>query len=566
MSSSHDVVVDDAPDAGGALDLLLSDAALGPLRRLNPGGAGVRLARGLVRRPDVVAHRAGDVARELARVARGTSSLEPSTGDRRFADPAWAGNPLLRATLQAYLAGSAAVTGLVGDAELDWADSEKVRFVVDNLVAALSPSNNPLLNPLAAKAFIDTGGASAVNGVAHLVKDLASRPRVPSMIENDAFEVGVTLASTPGQVVLRTPVLELIQYAPQTPRVHRTPLLIVPPMINKYYVIDLAPDRSLVEYLLGRGQQVFVISWRNPDARHRDWGLDTYGQGVLDAMAAVESICTVDSTHLLALCSGGIMAAMVAAQLADTGQLHRLVSFDVAVTVLDQARSGLTSAAMDGATAQSAIRASAARGYLDGRALAEVFAWLRPGDLIWSYWVNNYLQGKKPPAFDVLFWNADTTRMPAALHREFIEMAVSNALTRPGGTTMLGSPVDLSAVDVDSYVIAGIADHICPWQACYATTQLLGGTTRFVLSTAGHIASLVNPPSNPKATYRTSETNPADPERFLGETGVVQGTWWVDFAAWLGTRSGDSKARPRKLGNARYRAVDAAPGTYVFDR
>ena len=386
------------------------------------------------------------------------------------------------------------------------------------------------------------------------------------MVEGDAFEVGRTVAVTPGAVVLRTPVFELIQYRPQTPHVRRTPLLIVPPMINKYYVIDLAPERSLVEHLVRQGQQVFVMSWRNPDVRHRDWNLDTYGQAVLDAMDATESICRVDSTHLLSLCSGGIMASMLAAHLAATGGLHRVASFAAGVTVLDQGRAGLMSAAMDPATARAAVDASAARGYLDGRSLAEVFAWLRPGDLIWNYWVNNYLQGNKPPAFDVLFWNADTTRMPAALHRQFIEMALANSLTEPGRAVMLGTPVDLSRVDVDSYVIAGVADHICPWQSCYATTQLLGGSTRFVLSTAGHIASLVNPPTNAKATYRTHTSNPADPERFLREAETVKGTWWVDYAAWLEPRSDGAKARPRALGNARHRVGAPAPGTYVFDR
>ena len=562
-------VTDDAwsaPDAGGPLDLLLSSAALGPLRRLNPGRSGVRLARSLARRPDVVAGHAGALAHELAQVARGSSTLAPAPKDRRFTDPAWSRNPLLRRSLQAYLAASSTASAVVDAADLDWADAEKVRFAVDNLVAALAPSNNPALNPLAWKALIDTGGANVVNGVAHLVKDLASKPRVPAMVEGDAFEVGRTIAVTPGAVVLRTPVFELIQYRPQTPRVRRTPLLIVPPMINKYYVIDLAPDRSLVEHLVRQGQQVFVMSWRNPDERHRDWSLDTYGQAVLDAMDATESICRVDSTHLLSLCSGGIMASMLAAHLATTGGLHRVASFAVGVTVLDQGRSGLMTAAMDPATARAAVDASAARGYLDGRSLAEVFAWLRPGDLIWNYWVNNYLQGNKPPAFDVLFWNADTTRMPAALHRQFIEMALANSLTEPGRAEMLGTPVDLSRIDVDSYVIAGVADHICPWQSCYATTQLLGGSTRFVLSTAGHIASLVNPPTNAKATYRTHPTNPADPERFLREAATIQGTWWVDYASWLEPRSDGDRARPRSLGNARHPVGAAAPGTYVFDR
>ena len=245
--------------------------------------------------------------------------------------------------------------------------------------------------------------------------------------------MGADLAVTPGAVVLRTPMFELIQYRPQTPRVRRVPLLIVPPTINKYYVLDLAPGRSLVEYLVASGQQVFVVSWRNPDARHRDWGVDAYGRAILEALEATRRICRVDRSLLLGLCSGGILAAMTLAHLAAAGGQERVAGFGLAVAVLDQARAGTAGAFLDERTARAAVAASAARGYLDGRALAEVFAWLRPGDLIWNYWVNNYLQGRTPPPFDILYWNADTTRMTAALHRDFLRLAVDNALTRPGG-------------------------------------------------------------------------------------------------------------------------------------
>jgi poly(3-hydroxyalkanoate) synthetase len=236
------------------------------------------------------------------------------------------------------------------------------------------------------------------------------------------------------------------------------------------------------------------------------------------------------------------------------------------VTVLDQARAGTAAAMIDARTAEAAILASRRRGYLDGRALAEVFAWLRPDDLIWNYWVNNYLQGRTPPAFDILYWNADTTRLPAALHRDFIELALSNALTKPGAATMLGSPVDLSKVDTDSYVAAGIADHICPWQSCYRSTQLLGGTVRFVLSTSGHIASMVNPPSNPKATFRTAPGNPALPGDWLAEAVTEKGSWWPDYSSWLAERSGGLKQRPGRLGSKKFPPLDPAPGTYVLDR
>jgi len=454
----------------------------------------------------------------------------------------------------------------VDTAGLDWRDSERIRFMLTNLVAAAAPSNNPVLSPVGWKALIDSGGMSAVHGVRSFVADIATAPRIPTMVEPSAFEVGKDLAVTPGAVVHRTDVFELIQYEPVTESVFRYPVLIVPPMINKFYIVDLAPGRSMVEYLVAEGHQVFVISWRNPDARHRDWDLDTYGAAVTEALDAVRIIGNVAKASICALCSGGIVSSMVAAHLNAIGKLDGVASLCLGVTVLDQHQAGTAAAMVDESTAAAAVAASSARGYLDGRALAEVFAWLRPDDLIWNYWVNNYLQGKHPPPFDILYWNADTTRLPAALHHDFINLALANALTKPGEAKMLGSPVDLSKVDVDSYVIAGIADHICPWQSCYRSTQLLGGSPKFVLSTSGHIASMVNPPGNPKATFQTAASNPADPRWWLEQAETVPGSWWPDYASWLGDRSGGQKKAPARLGRKTFPVICPAPGTYVLDR
>jgi polyhydroxyalkanoate synthase subunit PhaC len=556
-----------AEDAAAVpLDLLLGDAATGMLRRLNLGGSGVRLAAALAVRPRLVAGRGRQLAGELARIGVGRSQVQPSRRDRRFTDPAWAGNPLLRAVMQAYLAASESVAGVVAEAGLDDADSERVNFVLTNLIDALAPSNNPLLNPAAIKAAVDTGGGSAVAGVRNFLSDMAVPPRVPSMVEPDAFEVGVDLAVTPGSVVLRTPVFELIQYRPVTATVRQIPLLIVPPVINKYYVLDLAPGRSLAEYLVSTGLQVFMISWRNPDARHAAWNLDTYGQAILDAMDATSRITGSPQTALAGTCSGGIVAAMAAAHLAHIGQQDRIAALTLLVTVLDQAHAGLASAVIDERTVRVAAAASRARGYLDGRSLAEVFAWLRPNDLIWNYWVNNYLLGKKPPAFDILFWNADTTRMAAGLHRDFLELGAGNTLVRPGAATLLGSPVDLAAVNRDSYIVAGITDHICPWQSCYRSTRLLGGKPRFVLSTSGHIAAMVNPPGNAKARYQVAQECPDDPKEFLRLAETAQGSWWSDYAGWLGERCGEENAAPTELGGSGLLPIGEAPGTYVYDR
>jgi len=557
---------DAAIDMAGALDMLLADGALGVLRRFRPDGAALRLAAGLAQRPQLVGLQLAALGTELARITTGRSEITPDRKDRRFADPAWSQNPLLKRTVQAYLAAGRTATDLLATADLDWRDDERLRFVLSNLIAAAAPSNNPLLNPAGIKAVVDSGGISALRGLRAFVSDLSEAPRVPAMVEPGAFEVGKDLAVTPGSVVHRTEMFELIQYAATTEQVHEYPVIIVPPMINKYYITDLAPGRSMVEYLVSQGHQVLAVSWRNPDARHRDWSLNSYGAGVVDALDATLAVTKAPKASICALCSGGIVSSMVAAHLSDIGRLDEVASLCLGVTVLDQARAGTAGAMIDARTAAAAVAASAARGYLDGRSLAEVFAWLRPDDLIWNYWVNNYLQGRTPPPFDILYWNADTTRLPAALHRDFIRLALDNALTKPDAATMLGSPVDLSKVDVDTYVIAGIADHLCPWQSCYRTTQLLGGPVTFVLSTSGHIASMVNPPGNPKSTFQTAAENPADPRVWLAAADTVSGSWWPHYSDWLAARSGRDRKRPVKPGRKGFEPVAAAPGTYVHDR
>jgi len=556
---------DDEAPAGQSvpLDLLLTDAAAGPVRRWTPGVAGVKAAARLARRPRRVAGRSAALAAELARIAAGRSDVAPARGDRRFADPGWVQNPAFRRLGQTYLAAAEALDRLLCDAGLEWSDERRVRFAAENVVSALAPSNFPLTNPAVLKAAIETGGANFVTGARHFASDMARSPRIPSMVDTSQFEVGRDLAVTEGAVVLRTPVFELLQYASTTPAVRERPLLVVPPMINKFYVTDLAPGRSMVEHLVGAGQQTFAISWRNPGSEQADWGLDTYAQAVLDALGAVEQITGGDRTHVLGLCAGGITLASTVAHLAAIGEQDRIAGMTLGVCVLDNERAGTTSAFVDRRVAELAMADSARRGYLDGRALAGVFAWLRPNDLIWNYWVNNYLLGKEPPAFDILFWNADTTNLPAALHRDFLELSLSNALVRPGAMTLLGTPVDLSRITVDTYLVAGISDHITPWHSCYRSSQLLGSEPRFVLSTSGHIAAMVNPPGNPKARYQTNTANPPDPEEWLRTATQQNGTWWDDWSGWLGDRSGGETQAPAEPGGAGLPPLGPAPGTYV---
>ncbi|HET6547522.1 MAG TPA: alpha/beta fold hydrolase [Solirubrobacter sp.] len=554
-----------AAEGLGSLDVLLTDAALGPVRRWMPARASAKLAAKLALRPRAVARRSAGLAGELAKIAAGRSELEPPKRDRRFKDEAWQQNPAFKRLMQTYLATGRTIDALICEADLDWRSERRVRFAADNLLDALSPSNGPLTNPTALKALVDTGGRNFARGAANFARDMATPPRIPTMVDPDAFQVGRDLAVTPGAVVLRTPVFELIQYKPQTAKVRERPLLLVPPMINKYYIADLAPGRSMVENAVVNQQQTFAMSWRNPDARHADWGLDTYAQAVLDALEAVEAITRADATHVLGLCAGGIVLSTVLSHLAAHGEQDRIAGVTLGVCVIDNREMGTVSAFVDPAVARLATADSARRGYLDGRALAGVFAWLRPNDLVWNYWVSNYLLGKDPPAFDILYWNADTTNMPAALHRDFVEIALENSLVDPGAATVLGTPVDLSQITVDSYLVAGIADHITPWANCYRTVHLLGADPRFVLSTSGHIAALVNPPGNPKATYRVNDELPEDADAWLATASQTPGTWWSDWTAWLAERSGGERAAPKRLGGRGYQVLQDAPGTYVCE-
>ncbi|MCX6399072.1 MAG: alpha/beta fold hydrolase [Propionibacteriales bacterium] len=553
-------------ETAAPLDTLLVDAALGTVRRFVPDMSTARWAISLARQSRTTARRLGSLAGEAGKIAVGTSTLAPRRGDRRFTDVGWTENPLLRRLVQLYLAGGQTVEQLILDADLDPRDRKRVRFLLENLVEAIAPSNVPLVNPASAKAVIDTAGMSLVRGGTQLVKDLASAPRIPEMVDTSGFTLGENVAATPGSVVFRNDVLELIQYAPQCDEVYEVPVMIVPPTINKYYAIDLGPGRSMVEFSVQHNRQMFVISWRNPDARHAAWNLDTYARAVIEALDAVEEITGSTRTVLAGICSGGILASIVAAYLAGVGRLDRVAAVVLAVSVIDNEGSGTVSALTDPRLAALAKARSAKKGYLDGRALAEIFAWLRPSDLIWNYWVNNYLLGKKPPAFDILFWNADTTRMTAGLHADFVDLAMDNQLTRPGALSVLGVPIDLGAVTVDNYVVAGIADHITPWENCYRTTQLFGGQSRFILSTSGHVAALVNPPGNPKATFHINDNHGPDAKTWLTGAETHQGSWWNDVALWLDERCGDLKPAPKELGSTRLQPLVDAPGTYVYDK
>jgi polyhydroxyalkanoate synthase len=552
--------------ARSALDVMLTDAAIdeGGVRRFVKPNAAAKVAVALVRRPGRLATRVGELGRELGRVTAGRSERAPAKGDRRFADPAWGENWLLKRLLQSYLATVETVDQLISDAELDWRTERQARFAAGNVLDAIAPTNFPWSNPAVVRETVDKGGANLLHGGRRFVRDMSRAPRLPASVDTSKFEVGANLATSPGSVVLRTEAFELIHYRPKTKQVLEVPLLFVPPTINRFYILDIAPGRSVVEHLLSEGQQVFMISWCNPEAAQGHFDLDTYVRAVLEAREAVSAITGQPSVHINAACSGGIISAAALGHLTATGSLDEAASLTLWVCALDNARAGTTAALTSREIAAAAVAESARKGYLDGRALAGVFAWLRPNDLIWNYVVNNYLLGKDPPAFDILYWNQDSVRLAAGLHRDFVHLALENSLTRSGALEVLDTPVDLGAIGLDVYVVAGVKDHIVPWENAYRSTQLLGGRSRFVLSTSGHIQALVNPPDPAsRSSYRVVDDGPEDPYSWLERADMRQGSWWPDYVAWLGERSGALMAAPKSLGGRGYRATAKAPGSYV---
>ena len=443
---------------------------------------------------------------ELVRIGLGRSDIAPPRGDQRFRDPAWDENLCFRRLLQTYLAWCRAVDVLVDSLEEDdWRRAAKARFLLGILTSAAAPTNFLASNPAALKRLIDTGGTSLARGARNWATDVATNGGMPSMVKHGSLQVGAHLALTPGGVVSRDEVAELIQYAPSTEQVYERPVLVVPPPIGRYYFLDLAPGRSFVEYAASRGLQPFMLSWRNPSSEQADWDLDTYAARIAAAIDEVRDIAGSDDINVVSFCAGGIMTAGVLSRLADTGE-SPVHSVAFAVTLLDF---GLTApiGAFSSAGLLSLARWNSRRaGVITARNMGSVFSWMRPNDLVWNYWVNNYLMGNDPPEFDILSWNADGTNVPAALHGQFLDIFERNPLVAPEGMTCLGSPIDLDSITVPAFVAGAVNDHLTPWRGTFRTVQLLGGETTFVLSNAGHIASLVNPPGNPRATYFTGAT------------------------------------------------------------
>ncbi len=502
---------------------------------------------------------------DLVRIALGRSEICPERGDWRFKDATWSDNPLYKRLAQTYLASCRAVDSVLDEVEKSGNRhrAERARFVMNALTSAAAPTNTLLGNPAALKHTFEVGGANLVRGAEHWLSDLRYNGGMPSMAKPGALKVGEDLAITPGKLVDKDEFAELLQYAPTTRDVYERPVLVVPPPIGRYYFLDLRPGRSFVEYAVSRGLQTFLLSWRNPQAEQADWSIDTYAQRVMEAIDAVREITGAQDVNVIGFCAGGILNTAVLNKLAASGD-DRVHSASYAVTLLDFGQSAPIGAFSSARLLSFARWKAGKAGVTSARAMGSAFTWMRPNDLVWNYWVNNYLMGEEPPVFDILSWNADGTNLPAALHQQFLDIFEHNPLPEPGAMTCLGVPVDLGTIKVPAYVAGAVNDHLTPWKSTYRTTQFLAGDCTFVLSNAGHIASLVNPPGNPKASFFTGPTDKDQSASEWMEGAEKQtGSWWEHWGDWVSRKSGSRVPAPMTLGGGRFLAQQEAPGSYV---
>ncbi len=554
-------VVVDAP--GPAFDTALLSAALGMARRPVAGRETLALARRLARRPQVAVRPAAGLVAETGRILAGGSGATPWKSDRRYSDQAWRGNPVFRRMAQLHAVAGDALESVVDGANLDPDADYKLQIALSNLVAALSPANFPLSNPASLKAVIDTGGANLVTGARRFYKDMRTPPRLPARSDPDDFELGVDVAASPGAVVLRTELMELIQYGTSTEEVRMEPMLIVPSVVNKFYLTDLAPGRSLVEFAVGRGQQTFSISWRNPGPEQRHLDLDSYIAAIVEALDAVLSITGAERAHTLGVCAGGQLLTIAVAHLAAKGLQQRVASMSLPVCVVHHGEPGSLTGLLTRESADLASAAAMRQGVVKGAALQGALAWLRPIDSIWWAWVQRYLIAADLPKMDLFYWSEDITNLPAGLVSDLLDLTLENSLAYPGSLTVLSEPIDLGAVDVDTYLIAGLTDHLTHWQSCYRTASLLGSECEFILVSGGHLQAILRPPGGRAAGYRTAARTPDNPEAWLAAAEEHDGSWWEHWIEWLGDRCTGVRPAPSRLGDRRHRLIEPAPGRYV---
>ena len=546
------------PEASGLVDL---DPAL-------LGDALAQTARGVLTHPLPALRAMSRCAFGLRRAAVasglqlfGLRDDPPPVTDRRFADPAWEGNAAFLAMREAYFALVRLVDDLVEAADLDPVTRQKAAFMGRFLTDAVAPTNFLPTNPTALKLAFDTGGLSVLRGMRNLADDLVHNKGRPRQVDTTPFTLGQNLAATPGQVVFRNDLMELIQYSAQTEQVHAIPLLCSPPWINKFYVMDLAPGRSFIEWAVQHGHTVFAISYRDPDDTMRDVTLDDYlVNGPVAALDVVSDITGSPQVNIVGLCLGGALTAILVAYLKarDEDRIHSVTLLN---TLLDYGEPGPLGVFVDLPSIERLERRMSREGYMEGRDMAGTFDVLRANDLIFNYVAANWLMGQQPPAFDILAWNADHTRLPAAMHSFYLRsLYVENQLA--GGEMVLaGQQLNLKDIDSDVFLVGAENDHIVPWRSSYRSTQLLGGQVTFVLTSAGHIAGIVNPPS-PKARYWIAEDNPDDADLWRADATEHDGSWWHAWVEWMAERAGDLVPAP-PTGSEAHPPLEPAPGFYI---
>ncbi len=530
---------------------------------VNPVGVGTALLKAA----------AGAMKVGAATVAKATNSadpdapapVQPQPKDHRWTSKAWQDNPYFFGLQQTYLLTKNLADDLIDAANLDEAEHRKAKFAASFAFDALAPTNMLLTNPDALAEAAATGGASVVKGAANLLHDLRHNDGWPSKVDDSGFEPGLNMAMTPGKVVYRSDLIELIQYEPQTEQVYETPLLFCPPWINKYYIMDLAPQKSLIEWAVQLGHTCFTISYRNPDESMCDTSFEDYlHEGPLDALRVVQEITGQEKVNTVNVCLGGTLTAIAMAYGAATGD-QPIGTATFLNTLTDFADPGVLGAFTDEPTVAGLERKMADQGYLEASEMARTFDAIRANDLIFQYVVNNWLLGEDPPAFDLLAWNNDSTRMPARMHSSYLRRCYLQNQFANDAFEIDGTILRPAEVKQDCYVLSAIDDHIVPWTAAYRTATLLGGRNRFVLSTSGHIAGIVNPPS-PKARHWTNDQIAEAPEKWLDGADKHQQTWWQDWARWISERAGEKVDAPCQLGSETYAPLEDAPGLYVVMR
>jgi polyhydroxyalkanoate synthase len=489
-------------------------------------------------------------------------SAHSAAADKRFASDAWAANPVAAFSAAAYLLNARTLLGLVEAADTDAKTKARLRFAVEQWMAASAPSNFMCLNAEAQKKAIDTQGESIAKGVQNLLKDIQQGH--VSMTDESVFEVGRNVATTEGAVVYENELFQLIEYKPLTKQVYERPFLVVPPCINKFYILDLQPDNSLVRFLALQGHRTFVISWRNPDESLQDKTWDDYvGDGPVEAIRVVQEITGAKKINALGFCVGGTLLGTALAVLAARGE-KPLVSATFLTSLLDFSETGILDIFIDEPSVKFREMQMGKGGLLKGQELASTFSFLRPNDLVWNYVVGNYLKGETPPPFDLLYWNSDSTNLPGPMYAWYLRNTYfENNLVKPGKVTTCGEKVDLRKVDLPVYIYGSREDHIVPIAGAYASTQVLPGKKRFVMGASGHIAGVINPPSKNKRSYWTNDKLPKTHAEWLKGATEHPGSWWTDWAAWLKPHAGKHVAAPKQYGKGKYKVIEPAPGRYV---